>query len=78
MLFGGLCPPPQLAPRFGRLFNVGTSIECWPGSKVLILKYRDLMSMSTSNTRGTYYPSDRKIINMRVLITKINQLSTQP
>ena len=36
------------------------------------------MSMSTSNTRGTYYPSDQKIKNTRVLITKINQLSTQP
>ena len=53
-------------------------MECWPGSKVLILKYHDLMSMSTSIYLCTYYPSDQKIKNTRVLITMTNQLSTQP
>ena len=53
-------------------------MECWPGSKVLLLKYHDLMSMSTSIYLCTYYPSDQKIKNTRVLITKKNQLSTQP
>ena len=49
-------------------------MECWPGSKVLILKYRDLMSMSTSIYLCTHYPPDKKIKNTRVLITKKNQL----
>ena len=36
------------------------------------------MSMSTSNTRVTYYPSNQKLKNTRARITKKNQLSTQP